>query len=95
MQWKLGGSKEEYQLAKKSASCAGYDAKQQAHSENFRKINANNDQNKILKMAQIVKDTNKDVTGKKCIRDDKGNLAICNEANLPAWNEHYQRLLKY
>lgn len=46
-------------------------------------------------MAQIVKDTNKDVTGKKCIRDDKGNLAICNEANLPAWNEHYQRLLKY
>ena len=43
MQWKLGGSKEEYQLAKKSASCAVCDAKQQAHSENFRKINANND----------------------------------------------------
>ena len=31
-QWKLGRSKEEYQLAKKAASRAVYDAKQQAQS---------------------------------------------------------------
>ena len=35
-QWKLGGSKEEYQLVKKAASLAVYDAKQQARSEYFR-----------------------------------------------------------
>ena len=50
-QWKLGGSKEEYQLAKKAASRAVYDAKQQPHSKYFQDINTNNDWNKIFKMA--------------------------------------------
>ena len=34
-QWKLGGSKGDYQLAKKAASHTVYDAKQQAQSEYF------------------------------------------------------------
>ena len=50
-QWKLGGSKEEYQLAKKAASRAVYDAKQQPQSKYFQDINANKDWNKIFKMA--------------------------------------------
>ena len=44
-------------------------------------------------MAQAIKDTNKDVTGEKCLRDDKGNLTISDEAKLHAWKEYYQRLL--
>ena len=51
-----------------------YDAKQQAHSKDFQVINTNNDRNKIFKKAQAIKDTNKDVTGEKCVRHDKGNL---------------------
>ena len=38
-EWKLGGSKEEYQLVKKAASCAMYDAKKQSQSEYFQDIN--------------------------------------------------------
>ena len=45
-QWKLGGSKEEYQLAKKPASCTLYDVKQQAQSDYFQGINTDNDQKK-------------------------------------------------
>ena len=44
-------------------------------------------------MAQAIKDTNKDVTGEKCLRDYKGNLTISDEAKLHAWKEHYQRVL--
>ena len=43
-------------------------------------------------MPQTIKDTNKDVTGDKCVCDDKQNLTITDEAKLHAWKEHYQRL---
>ena len=59
---------------KKAARRAVYDVKQQAHSKDFQVINTNNDRNKIFKKAQAIKDTNKDVTGEKCVRQDKGNL---------------------
>ena len=70
-----------------------YDAKNQAQSKYFQDINTNNDRNKTFKMARAIKDTYKDVTGEKCVRDDKGNLIITDEAKLRAWNEQYQRLL--
>ena len=70
-----------------------YDAKQQAQSEYFWDINTNNDQDEIFKVVRVIKDIIKDVTGEKCVRDDKGNLTISNEAKLCAWNKHYQRLL--
>ena len=44
-------------------------------------------------MAWAIKDANKDVTGEKCVSDDKGNLTINDEAKLHAWKERYQRLL--
>ena len=44
-------------------------------------------------MAQAIKDTNKGVTGEKCVRDEKENLTINDEAKLHAQKEHYQRLL--
>ena len=70
-----------------------YDVKQQAHSKDFQVINTNNDRNKIFKKAQAIKDTNKDVTGEKCVRHDKGNLWWSDEAKLHGWKEHNQRLL--
>ena len=64
-----------------------YDAQQQDHSEYFRDINTNNDQNKIFKMARAIKDTYKDVTREKCVCDDKGNLTIIDDTKLHAWKE--------
>ena len=92
-QLKLGGKKKEYQLAKKAASRAVYDAKRQAQSEYFWDINTNNDRDRMFKRAREIKDTTKDVTREKCVRDDKGNITISDEAKLHAWKKHYQRLL--
>ena len=52
-QWKLGGSKEEYQLAKKPASCALYDVKQHAQSDYFQGINTDNDRKKTFRQLKI------------------------------------------
>ena len=40
-------------------------------------------------MALVIKDTNKDVTREKCVRNDRRNLTISDEAKLRAWKEHY------
>ena len=48
--------------------------------------------NKQMHTSMILVDTNKDVTGEKRVRDDKGNLTISNETKLHAWKEHYKRL---
>ena len=69
-QWKLGGRKEKYQLAKIAASCAVNDAKQHTQLEYFHEINTMT-KIRFLKMPQTIKDTNKDVTGDKCVCDDK------------------------
>ena len=54
-------------ISRKIVSHIAYDAKGQAQSEYFQDINTNNDRNKIFKMAQAIKDTNKDVTAEKCL----------------------------
>ena len=55
--------KENISWQKEASIYAVYYAKQQAQSKYFEDINTNNDRNKIFKMIQTVKDTNKDVTG--------------------------------
>ena len=69
------------------------DTTQQAQSKYFQDINSNNDRNKIFKMAWAIKDTNKDVTGEKCVPDDKENRTISDKAKLYGWKEPYQKLL--
>ena len=44
-------------------------------------------------MAPAIKDTNKDITGEKCVHDHKRNLTLIDEAMLRAWKGLYQRLL--
>ena len=48
----------------------------------FRDINTKNDRDKIFKIARAIKDTNKDVTEGKCVRNDKENLTLSDEARL-------------
>ena len=53
--WKLGGSKQEYQLAKIAASRAVCEAKQQTQSEYFRDINTKNDRHRFLEQRRQLK----------------------------------------
>ena len=48
----------------------------------FRDINTKNDRDKIFKIARVIKDTNKDVSEGKCVRNDKENLTLSNKAKL-------------
>ena len=62
-------------------------------TENFYPSHAFSSDEMVFKIVRAIKDTNKDVTGENCIRDDKGNLTKSDEAKLHAWKEQYQRLL--
>lgn len=40
-----------------------------------------------------MKDTNKDVVGDKCVRDQNGNLALSDSDKLKVWQKHFETLL--
>ena len=47
----------------------------------------------IFKLAKQMDKTNQDVVGKKCVRNDAGELSLSDEEKMKAWAEHYARLL--
>ena len=44
-------------------------------------------------MAMRLKRDNTDIVSEKCIRDDKGKLALTVDEKLHAWQPHYDKLL--
>ena len=74
--WKMGGSKEDYLAAKKSAKRAAYNAKKVAQETRVTEINTEKDCNKIFKLAKNMKVENTDVTGDKCVKDKDNNLVL-------------------
>ena len=93
MNWKNGGTKEEYLKAKKNAKTAVYFAKRGAYTDQFASINNYSDKNRIFKMAKRLKRDNVDVVGEKCVRNDDGKLTLTVDDKLKAWQPHYQKLL--
>ena len=47
----------------------------------------------IFRFARQIRQTNQDIIGDKCIKNDSGNISTTDEAKLEAWKEHYERLL--
>ena len=92
-QWKNGGTKEQH----KAAKTAGYFAKTEAKTEQWKdrtaSINNNSDKNHIFKMAKRLKRDNVDVVSKKCVRTDDGKLTVTADDKLKTWWSHYQILL--
>ena len=91
--WKKGGSKENYQAAKKIAKRAVYNAKKVAQESRFSEINSEKDCNKIFKLAKKMKVENADIIGDKCVKDKNNNLALSEKDKLHTWKEHYEQLL--
>ena len=92
-EWKKGGSKETYLLAKRSARKAVYVAKKDSQKETFSSINTGNDCSAIFKLARRMKNDSRDVVGENCIRGDNGKLVFNNAELLQSWRSHYDRLL--
>ena len=93
-EWKRGGSKEQYLIAKKAARRGVYNAKKRAEEERFGEVLRREDQREeVFKIAKQMAAANKDVVGDKCVRNDKGFLATSEKDKHQAWQEHYERLL--
>ena len=89
--WKKGGSRAEYNIAKKRAKKAVYAAKQEAEKSRVQNIDPNSDD--VYRIAKQMKWENQDVVGDMCVRNDAGALALDDDAKKKAWQEHYERLL--
>ena len=81
--WKKGGSREEYNNAKRLAKLAVYQAKQEASLADFSDI------------AKQMMRENQDVMGEKCVKNDEGELALTPEAKKAAWKQHYEGLQRW
>ena len=84
--WKKGGSREEYNNAKRLAKLAVY----QASLADFSDIDPKGD--KVFRIAKQMMRENQDVMGEKCVKNDEGELALTPEAKKAAWKQHYEGL---
>ena len=89
--WKKGGSREEYNNAKRLAKLAVCQAKQEASLADFSDIDPKGD--KVFRIAKQMMRENQDVMGEKCVKNDEGKLALTPEAKKAAWKQHYGGLL--
>ena len=93
--WKQGGSKEPYLQAKRDSKRTVYAAKKSAEEERFSNIGKEDSRKGVFKIAKQMKAENCDcdVVGDKCIKNNKGEVALTDAEKYLAWKEHYERLL--
>ena len=86
--WKNGGSREEYNLAKRKSKQVLYAAKKAAEDEKFSDVNAG--RGDIFRMAKQMKKENVDVAGEQCVMNDAGNPCYGDTSKKVAWKQHYE-----
>ena len=84
---------EEYLVAKKRTKTAVYFAKKSANDKKFGDLNNTEQRNLILKMTRKMKDDNKDTIGKKCVKDQDGNMVFDDNLQAKAWRTDCSNLL--
>ena len=55
--------------------------------------NVENDDVTVFRIAKQMRKENKEIVGKKCIRDHSEKLAYSYEEKKKGWMEHYERML--
>ena len=89
--WKTGkGTRASYDAAKRNARHAVHHARQEAH-----KVSENIDpkSSEVYHLANQFRRENADVVGDKPVKNDAGEMSVCENSKQKAWLEHYQRLL--
>ena len=89
--WKTGGSKEPYLAAKRASKQGVFVAKKAAKEKHFSNLKLG--ENGVFRLARQMRQTNQDIIGDKCVKDDVGNLSTSDEAKKAAWKQHYEGLL--
>ena len=92
-EWKKGGDKEVYLVAKRRARKEVYRAKTVAQGPLLESLNSREGRNRIFKVAKQMKKENSDIVGEQCVRNDDGRIVVGPEEIKNAWAAHYNRLL--
>ena len=87
--WKKGGSKEEYQKAKRIAKHAVYLATSQPKQEVLKDPSLGSMD--LFCLANQMRCENLDIQCEKPARNDAGELCLDDRAKQAAWKEHYER----
>lgn len=74
--WKKGGNKEEYLIAKKHAKRIVYLAKKKAEYQRLSEFKEKD----VHRIAKQMRRENQDAVGDKCIKDDSGSLTLDDES---------------
>ena len=80
--WKAGGSRTDYNRAKKLARLAVYTALRNDDHDKYLRAERNKDE--IFKIAKKLKSENSDVVGDKCVRDKPSLISYTDKAKLAA-----------
>ncbi|MCU7898061.1 MAG: hypothetical protein KZQ61_05230, partial [Candidatus Thiodiazotropha sp. (ex Lucinoma aequizonata)] len=89
--WKAGGSRAEYNAAKRTSNRAVHHARSEAEKVALEKIDPKTTD--IYRLANQMRRDNQDVIGEKPVKNDAGELSLDEDAKKEAWKEHYERLL--
>ena len=93
-EWKKGGSRELYQVARREARRQVYVARREAESRRFANVQGREEQRQeVFRIARQCVSENQDVVGESCVRNDRGDLATTDDDKTEAWQCHHDRLL--
>ena len=91
--YRKGGSRVEYEVAKRVAKREVYKAKSEAQRIWLDRLNGAEGRKEVFREAARVRKENRDIIGEQCVRNDSGRIVVDNEGLKEAWRAHYERLL--
>ena len=91
--YRKGGSRVEYEVAKRVAKREVYKAKSEAQRIWLDRLNGAEGKKEVFREAARVRKENRDIIGEQCVRNDSGRIVVDNEGLKEAWRAHYERLL--
>ena len=84
-------AKEAYLEAKRHAKSEVWLAMSASSEETFKVVDPLG--SNVFKIAKQMDQTNQDIAGEKCVRNDAGELSLSDDEKMKAWVEHYSKLL--
>ncbi len=94
--WRMtrdSADKERYQVAKRKAKAAVYQAKKAAETTKIQNLERKDGKNYIFKLAKKLKSENRDIVQECCVKNSDGSLTTNEDERQQVCKAHYERLL--
>jgi hypothetical protein len=83
---------QKYKEARRNANKAVSEARGQAYTELYRKLDTKEDENDVYKMAKLQERNTRDFNQVKCIKDKANRLLVKDEEIKNRWREYFDKL---